>query len=120
MALAQTSLGNITAVSAGQTTSVYTVGSAQTTYVRSLLLYNQSSSSAQTATVHIVPNSGGSAGTAVTGTKIARIGISTDDTYFMEFAYPITLTANGDTVQVYNEGTSGAINVLVLGDREGS
>lgn len=118
MALAQTSLGNITAVEAGQTTAVYTVGSAQTTYVRSLLLYNQSDTDIQTATVHVVPNSGGSAGTAVTGTRIARIGISTDDTYFFECAYPITLTANGDTIQVNNGGTDAAINVLVLGDRE--
>lgn len=118
MALAQTSLGNVTAIEAGQTTAVYTVGSAQTTYVRSLILYNQSGSNAQNAKVYIVPNSGGSAGTAVTGNQIARIGISTDDTYFFEFAYPVTLTANGDTIQVQNEGTGAAINVLVLGDRE--
>jgi hypothetical protein len=119
MALAQTSLGSITTVEAGQTTAVYTVGSAQTTYVRSLVIYNQSNISVQNAQIHVVPNSGGSAGTAVTGTRIARLGIGTDDTYFFECAYPITLTANGDTIQVQNEGTGAAINVLVLGDREG-
>lgn len=118
MALAQTKLGNIVAVQAGQTDAVYTVGSAQTAYIRSLVLYNSSSTLAQSAKIYVVPNSGGSAGTAATGNTIARIGISTDDTYFFEFAYPVTLTANGDTVQVENEGGASAINVLVLGDRE--
>lgn len=117
MALAQTKLGDVTVVSAGSTAAVYTVGSAQTTYVRSVLLHSFDTSNVNNASVHVVPNSGGSAGTAATGNRIARIGVGTDDTFFMEFAYPITLTANGDTIQVYNEG-SAQMNVLVLGDRE--
>ena len=52
-------------------------------------------------------------------TRIARLGISTEDTYFFENAYPITLTANGDSIQIYNENANGAVNVLVLGDKEG-
>lgn len=117
MALAQTSLGNVTTVSAGQTTAVYTVSSSQTTYVRSVLIHSFDTSAVSNASVHIVPNSGGSPGTASTANRIAKIGVGTDDTYFMEFAYPITLTANGDTIQVYNQGVS-QMNVLVLGDRE--
>ena len=69
--------------------------------------------------VHVVPNSGGSAGTASSVTRIARLGISTEDTYFFENAYPITLTSNGDSIQIYNENTADAVNVLVLGDKEG-
>ena len=38
--------------------------------------------------VHVVPNSGGNAGTASSTTRIARLGISTHDTYFFENAYP--------------------------------
>ncbi len=68
--------------------------------------------------VHVVPNSGGSAGTASSITRIARLGISTEDTYFFENAYPITLTSNGDSIQIYNENTADAVNVLVLGDKE--
>lgn len=117
MALAQTKLGDVTVVSAGATTAVYTVGSAQTTYVRSVLIHSFNTSSTQNAQVHVVPNSGGSAGTASTATRIARVGVGTDDTFFMEFAYPITMTSNGDTIQVYNEGSS-QMNILVLGDRE--
>ena len=45
--------------------------------------------------------------------------VGTDDTFFFEPAYPITLVSNGDTIQVENEGsTVAALNVIVLGDKE--
>ena len=73
-----------------------------------------------TCQVHIVPTTGGgNIGTASSITRLARLGISTDDTYFFENAYPITLNDNGDSVLIYNENSAGAINVLVLGDKEG-
>ena len=119
MALAQVGLGSITQVAAATTTAVYTVGSAKTAYIRALEIHSLDPSNTAIVEVHIVPNSGGSAGTASSITKIARLGISTEDTYFFENAYPITLTSNGDSIQVYNENTADAVNVLVLGDREG-
>jgi hypothetical protein len=120
MALNRGNLGNVTQVGAATTTAVYTVGSAQTAYIKSVLITNLDASSTQNVQVHVVPNSGGSAGTASSTTRVARIGISTDDTFFFEPAYPITLTATGDTLQVYNEGlpASNSVNVLVLGDKE--
>ena len=119
MTLNRGNLGFTTQIGAGVTAAVYTVGSAQTAYIKSVLLHNMSSTTIQNASIHIVQNSGGSAGTANTTTRIARIGISTDDTFFFEPAYPITLTATGDTLQVYNEGSaSNSVNVLVLGDKE--
>ena len=119
MALNRGNLGFTTQIGAGVTAAVYTVGSAQTAYIKSVLLHNLSSSGTQNVKIHVVQNSGGSAGTANTTTQIARIGISTDDTFFFEPAYPITLRSNGDTLQVYNEGiTTNSINVLVLGDKE--
>lgn len=118
MALAQVGLGSITQVAAGTTASVYTVGSAKTAYIRAIEIHSLDPDNTANVQVHIVPNNSGSAGTATSITRLARLGISTEDTYFFENAYPITLTANGDTVQVYNE-SSDAVNVLVLGDREG-
>ena len=119
MALNRGNLGFSTQVGAGLTAAVYTVGSAQTTYIKSVLLHNLDASATQNVQIHIVQNSGGSAGTASSTTRIARIGISTDDTFFFEPAYPITLRSNGDTLQVYNEGlVTNSINVLVLGDKE--
>ena len=120
MALAQVGLGSITQVGAGQTRSVYTVGSAQTAYIRALELHSMDSSNTANVQIHVVPTQGsGTIGTASTITRIARLGISTEDTYFFENAYPITLNNNGDSIQIHNESTSGAVNVLVLGDREG-
>ena len=119
MALAQTSLGNVIHIAAGAAASVYTVASGQTTYIRSFLVHSLDASSTSNVKIHVVPNNGGNPGTATSNNQIARLGISTEDTYFFECAYPITLTSNGDTVQVNNENTNQPINVLVLGDREG-
>ena len=119
MALNRGNLGFVTQIGAGVTAAVYTVGSAQTAYIKSVLITNLDQSATQNTQIHVVPNSGGSAGTASSTTRIARIGISTDDTFFFEPAYPITLRSNGDTLQVYNEGlATNSINVLVLGDKE--
>ena len=119
MALNRGNLGFTTQIGAGVTAAVYTVGSAQTAYIKSVLLHNLDMSSTQNVQVHVVQNSGGSAGTATSTTQVARIGINTLDSFFFEPAYPITLTNNGDTLQIYNEGyVSNSINVLVLGDKE--
>ena len=119
MALARGNLGNVTAVGAGSSTAVYTVGSAKTAYVKAVLLHNLSTTYGQNVKIHVVPNSGGSAGSATSTTQVARIGIGTDDTFFFEPAYPITLVSNGDTIQVENEGqTPSALNEIVLGDKE--
>ena len=120
MALARGNLGNVTVVGAGTSTAVYTVGSAKTAYVKAVLLHNLSQSDVQNTRIHVVPNSGGSAGSATSTTQVARVGIGTNDTFFFEPAYPITLVANGDTIQVENEGTqaTSALNVIVLGDKE--
>ena len=120
MALAQVGLGSITQVGAAHTRSVYTVGSAKTAYIRALELHGMDTSNTTNVQIHVVPTQGsGVIGTASSITRIARLGISTQDTYFFENAYPITLNDNGDSIQIYNESVSGAVNVLVLGDREG-
>ena len=119
MALNRGNLGFTAQVGAGVTSAVYTVGSAQTAYIKSVLFHNLSETSTQNVKVHVVQNSGGSAGTASSTTQVARIGISTNDTFFFEPAYPITLEGTNDTLQVYNEGlTVESINVMVLGDKE--
>tara|TARA_Y100000004_G_scaffold41846_1_gene45677 strand:- start:1061 stop:1420 length:360 start_codon:yes stop_codon:yes gene_type:complete len=119
MALAQVGLGSITQVAAATTTAVVTVGSAKTVYVRALEIHSLDTTNVANVQVHVVPAaSGGGAGAATSITRIARLGISTEDTYFFENAYPITLNNNNDTIQIYNEGGD-AVNVLVLGDKEG-
>ena len=119
MALAQGNLGNVIQIGAGASTAVVTVGSAKPAYVRSFLVHSLDDTNISNVKIHVVPNSGGSPGTATSNNQIARLGISTEDTYFFENAYPITLTSNGDSIIVLNESTTDSINVLVLGDKEG-
>jgi hypothetical protein len=120
MALAQVGLGSITQVAAGTTQVVYSVGSAKTAYIRALEIHSLDASNTANVQVHIVPTTGSNnIGTASSVTRIARLGISTEDTYFFENAYPITLNDTGDAILVYNENTNDAVNVIVLGDKEG-
>ena len=118
MALQKVGLGTVTRVGIGSTVPVLTVGSAKTCYIRSVIVHNIDTLNSSTVKIHIVPNSGGSAGTASSINQLAQLSIQPTDTYFFELAYPITLSTNNDTVQVYNSSTTDAINVLILGDKE--
>lgn len=118
MAFAKVGLGTVTRVALGTTSTVYTVGSAKTSYIRSVIVHNIDTVNPSTVKIHIVPNSGGSAGTASSVNQLAQLSIQPADTYFFELAYPITLASNNDTIQVYNSSTTDAVNVLILGDKE--
>ena len=118
MAFAKVGLGTVTRVALGTTSTVYTVGSAKTSYIRSVIVHNIDTVNPSTVKIHIVPNSGGSAGTASSINQLAQLSIQPADTYFFELAYPITLASNNDTIQVYNSSTTNAVNVLILGDKE--
>ncbi len=118
MAFAKVGLGTVTRVALGTTSTVYTVGSAKTSYIRSVIVHNIDTVNSSTVRIHIVPNSGGSAGTASSVNQLAQLSIQPADTYFFELAYPITLSNNNDTIQVYNSSTTDAVNVLILGDKE--
>ena len=124
MALARTDLtpGPIQ-IGAGVTVGICTVravsGVAQTIYLKSLMIHNLDAANTQNVKVHFVPNSSGNVGIATSVTQFARLGIGTDDTFFLEPAYPITLTKSGDSIQVQNEGsTTNSINVVATGDIE--
>lgn len=134
MALAKANLGFPVVVSAATTATVYSVGSAKTAYIRSIVICNTfagtiSSTTVQTVQIYTVPNSAGSVGVATAGNRIGRISLTADDTFFFDLQYPITLQNNGDSIQVFNEGTyaygfsglttaTNPVNVMVLGDRE--
>ena len=118
MALQKVGLGTVTRVGIGSTATVLTVGSAKTCYIRSIICHNIDTVNSSTIKIHIVPVSGVSAGTASSINQLAQLSIQPTDTYFFELAYPITLSSNNDTIQVYNSSTTDAVNVLILGDKE--
>ena len=115
MALARTDLSAVVPIGAAVSTAGYTVGAAQTVFIKSVLIHSLDQNSSQNVSIHVVPN----AGIALTTNQIARIGLGTDDTFFFEPAYPIVLRENGEKMIVWNEGTvTNSINVLVNGDIE--
>ena len=118
MALQKVGLGTVTRVALGTTATVLTVGSAKTCYIRSIICHNIDTVNSSTIKIHIVPNSSGSVGTASSINQLAQLSIQPVDTYFFELAYPITLSTNNDTIQVYNSSTTDVVNVLILGDKE--
>jgi hypothetical protein len=118
MALQKVGLGTVTRVAIGSTVPVLTVDSTKTCYIRSVIVHNIDTVNSSTIRIHVVPNSGGSAGTASSINQLAQLSIQPTDTYFFELAYPITLSSNNDTIQVYNSSSTDAVNVLVLGDKE--
>lgn len=112
MALSKTGLGLFTSCSASSTTTVLTVASGKTNYVRGILLHNTHTGTVNVK-AHIVPN-GGSVGT---GNVCLEANIVSKDTYFLEFNFPIILSTNGDTIQIV-VGVGGSINALVIGDKD--
>ena len=119
MALTKDGLGFIVTVAASATETITgtLVASGKNVYVRGLLIYNTSTTDNQTCEIHVVPNSGGSAGTAAAANKIARMTLTASDTAFFEFPYPLTLKDTGDSIRVVN-GSGSTVNVLPVGDVE--
>tara|TARA_B100001094_G_C17650261_1_gene539338 strand:+ start:182 stop:547 length:366 start_codon:yes stop_codon:yes gene_type:complete len=119
MALNKGSLGFGTQIGPGGNAHVLVVDSSEPVYVKSILVHSLDVNNIQNVAIHYIQNNAGSPGTATSTNRIARLGITTSDTFFFEPAYPITLTSNGDSIYVANEGiTSDSINVVVLGDKE--
>lgn len=129
MALAKTSFGFPTFIAAGTTATVCQVASAKTAYIRSIVIFNNTIGTANTdlsqqIQIYMVPNSAGSVGVGTSAHRIARISLTSNDTFFFEPQYPITLQNTGDSIQVFNEGTfnlgaaTNPINVVILGDKE--
>lgn len=111
MALERGKLANVTVVASGATGTILTVASSKKVYIKSIMLFSPSGSTA-TAEVFVVPN-GSSAATA---NKMFKIALEPDETVLIEPAYPIVLDTTGDTLQV--TATSQDVNVLVTGDKE--
>ena len=119
MALNNNGLGEIVPVAASGDTVITgtTVVNNKNVFIRGLLIHNTSVSDTQICEIHIVPNSGGSAGSAAAANKIGRLTLTAADTAFFEFPYPVTLTDTGDCIRIVN-GSGSTVNVLPVGDVE--
>ena len=120
MALAKTGLGFPVACAENTTTTLYTNPASTTTYIRSILFHNTTVDNSITISLHLIQNNAGSVGTTSDSNKILRITLDGTDTYFMELAFPIVLTAANDSLRVVNLNTTtnDIVTAQLLGDKE--
>lgn len=97
--------------------AVATNGSSQKTYVRLIVLHNTHTSGVQ-ATLHIVPDSGGSVGTVAAANRFYSETLAVGDTREIAFALPgLLLTDLNDTIQGL-ASVAGVVTVQAYGGRE--
>ena len=112
MALDRGKLTNVVQVSAGTTVGIVTVASSKKVYVKSILAYAGTASTA-TAQVYFVPNGGTSNSP---DNRIFDVDINAGETVMLEPSYPLVLDTTGDALFV-GAGSS-TVNVLITGDKE--
>ena len=117
MALDRGKLTDVITLGLGNTVAAVTVASNKKVYVKSIMAHAPYAGIASgTADVYMVPNSGGSAGTASTSNQIFNVDVYAGETVLIEPSYPIVIESTGDTVQVGTGSTT--INFLLTGDKE--
>ena len=117
MALERGKLTEVITLGIGQTVAAVTVASNKKIYVKSIMCHAPYSGvSSSTAQVYMVPNNGGSAGTAGTTNVLFDVDVFGGETVLIEPSYPIVIDSTGDTIQVGTGMTT--INFLITGDKE--
>ena len=117
MALERGKLTEVITLGIGQTVAAVTVASNKKIYVKSIMCHAPYSGvSSSTAQVYMVPNNGGSAGTASTSNQIFNVDVYSGETVLLEPSYPLVIDSTGDTLQVGTAMTT--LNFLVTGDKE--
>ena len=117
MALAKTSLSPIVSITGVTTVGIYTNPASTKSYIKGFVLHNAGISSAF-CKLHDVVNSAGSVGTASSNNQFFSQYINPGETTFLEYPYPLTLTATNDSVRFQNTTAGQVINIQILGDRD--
>lgn len=130
MPLRRTKLLSIQSVTGVATVGIFTVGTtstpvgiASTTYLRGVIMHNTGRSTA-TSSLYIYPSGVAATGIGQTQFRLARVDLSTNETYFFESNYPIVLTDQDKiVVEVAPPLTGGAgigsvVNYQILGDTD--
>ena len=116
MALTHGRLADIQFI-ASSAAAVYTNAASATTYIRSIILFN-GNTTAELVKLYLVPDSGGSAGTAAAGNQISQISLSPNETLFLGFAGPgLILEDTNDTLQG-STTTASKVTIYLVGDKD--
>lgn len=130
MALLKTKLTDVISVTGISTVGIFTagttpvpVGTSGTTYVRTVLMHNTGLATA-TSSIYIYPDGVTDVSVGQTAYRVARVDLASNETYFYEMNYPMTLTS-GDKIiveitepSIFSGGTGigSAVNYQVIGD----
>tara|TARA_B100000073_G_scaffold199295_1_gene165011 strand:+ start:21110 stop:21511 length:402 start_codon:yes stop_codon:yes gene_type:complete len=120
---AVTGINTVGILTVGVTQTAGGVGIASTTYLRGVVMHNTGEASA-TSSLYIYPDGVEANGIAHTAYRLARVDLSTNETFFYETNYPLVLV-NRDkiVVEVTAPGSGGtgigsAVNFQILGDTD--
>lgn len=99
--------------------SIYSNPSSTKSFVKGLILFNGNTTT-ETVKIYVVPDSGGSVGTAGASNQVAEISLATKETLFFPLdidSYPLTLTDTNDSIQA-STTTASKVTVIPIGDKE--
>ena len=122
---AVTGINTVGILTVGVTQTAGGVGIASTTYLRGVVMHNTGLSTA-TSSLYIYPDGVTNVSHAQTAYRLARVDISSNETFFFEANYPIVLTDREKIVvevtqplaAVGGAGIGSAINYQILGDTD--
>lgn len=132
MPLRRTKLLNIQSVTGIATVGIFTVGTtntgggvgiASTTYLRGVIMHNTGSGNA-TASLYVYPSGVAATGLGQTIYRLARVDLSSNETFFFESNYPLVLTSQDKiVVEITAPATGGVgvgtiVNYQILGDTD--
>lgn len=132
MALRRTKLLNIQSITGIATVGIFTVGTtstgggvgiASTTYLRGVIMHNTGSGNA-TSSLYVYPSGVVATGAGQTNYRLARVDLSSNETFFFEANYPIVLTSQDKVVvEITAPATGGTgigsiVNYQILGDTD--
>ena len=117
MALAKTDIAPILSVVGVSTVGIYTNPVNVKTYIKGFVLHNAGLTTAF-CSLHQVPNNGGNVGTAGSTNQFFSQYLNIGETTFLEYPYPLTLTATNDSIRLYVGTPDQRINVQILGDED--
>ena len=130
MGLQRTKLLGIQAVTGISTVGILTVGTtptavgiASTTYLRGVVMHNTGLSTA-TAGLYVYPSGVSDVSVGQTAYRLARVDLSSNETFFFEMNYPLVLVnqekivvdVTAPATAVGGAGIGSAVNFQILGD----
>jgi hypothetical protein len=130
MALQRTKLLGVQSVTGIATVGIFTAGVtttaagvAGTTYIRSVIMHNTGLNTC-TSSLYVYPNGVAATGVGQTAYRLARVDLSSNETFFFESNYPLVLTNQDKIVveitqsNVGGAGIGSVVNYQILGDTD--